>query len=83
MGLFPPAGLSSLPGYFGPSFWGHLGRAGRTTLQAAFAAQGHRGRVFAFVGFGGERLVFDLAGEDIPYELAELGGIAGTWEALF
>jgi hypothetical protein len=57
-------------------------RASTPTFQASLAAKRDGGRVFIWIYGDCGRLILDLAGEDIAYQLTELDGVAGSGNAL-
>jgi hypothetical protein len=57
--------------------------AGPAALQAALAAQRDGRLIFARIFWGYRRFVFDLASQNIAYQLAELDGVAGARKAIF
>jgi hypothetical protein len=81
--LFTPSRFRGFPRYFGASFRSHLIRPRLAALEATLAPKGDGCGVFVGVGGGIWRAVFDLAGEYVAYQLAELDGIAGAGKALF
>jgi hypothetical protein len=55
---------------------------GATALEATLAAKRDSGLIFGGVFGAGRRLIFNLAGQNIADQLAELYGIAGAGKAL-